>query len=103
MSGKLSSYYAREYDLVAVENVDVKRLVELPGNSRNRAGASWGTFLRLLEDTCEREGTHSVAADPRGTTKECASCGTETDRPLGVCEHSSPSCGFGADRDANAS
>jgi len=100
---KLSNYYACEYDLVAVEDLDAKGLVELPGNSRDRSGASWGMFLRMLEYKCEREGTHFVAVDPRGTTKECASCGTETDKPLWVREHSCPSCGFEADRDANAS
>ena len=99
---KLSNYYASAYDLVAVENLDVKGLVELPGNSRNRAGASWGTFLRMLEYKCEREGTHFVAVNPRGTSKECASCGVETDKPLWVREHSCPACGFKADRDANA-
>ena len=99
---KLSNYYATEYDLVAVENLDAKGLVELPGNSRNRAGAAWGTFLRILEYKCEREGTHFVAVNPRGTTKECASCGVSTDKPLWVREHSCPACGFEADRDANA-
>ncbi|WP_415380538.1 RNA-guided endonuclease InsQ/TnpB family protein [Halosimplex sp. TS25] len=99
---KLSNYYAREYDLVAVEDLDAKGLVELPGNSRNRAGAAWGTFRQMLEYKCEREGTHFVAVNPRGTTKECASCGVETDKPLWVREHSCPSCGFEADRDANA-
>ncbi|WP_254525988.1 RNA-guided endonuclease InsQ/TnpB family protein [Natrinema caseinilyticum] len=99
---KLSNYYAREYDLVAVEDLDAKGLVELPGNSRNRAGAAWGTFLRMLEYKCEREGTHFVAVDPKDTTKECASCGVKTDKPLWVREHSCPSCGFEADRDANA-
>ena len=100
---KLSAYYAREYVLVAVEDLDAKGLVELPGNSRNRAGASWGTFLRMLEYKCEHKGTHFFAVNPRGTTKECASRGTETDKPLWVREHSCPSCGFEADRDANAS
>ena len=99
---KLSAYYAREYDLVAVEDLDAKGLVELPGNSRNRASAAWGTFLRILEYKCEREGTHFVAVDPRGTTKECASCGVLTDKRLWVREHSCPACGFEADRDANA-
>ena len=99
---KLSNYYAREYDLVAVEDLDAKGLVKLPGNSRNRAGASWGAFLRMLEYKCDREGTHFVAVNPRGTTKECASCGVKTDKPLWVREHSCPSCGFEADRDANA-
>jgi putative transposase len=99
---KLSNYYAREYDLVAVEDLYAKRLVELPGNSRNRAGAAWGTFLRMLEYKCEREGTHFVSVDPKGTTKECASCGVKTEKPLWVREHLCPSCGFEADRDANA-
>ena len=99
---KLSNYYATEYDLVAVEDLNTKGLVELPGNSRNRAGAAWGTFLRMLEYKCEREGTHFVAVDPKDTTKECASCGIKTDKPLWVREHSCPSCGFVADRDANS-
>ena len=99
---KLSNYYAREYDLVAVEDLDARGVVELPGNSRNRAGAAWGTFLRMLEYKCDREGTHFVAVDPSGTTKECASCGVSTDKPLWVREHSCPACGFEADRDANA-
>jgi putative transposase len=99
---KLSNYYAREYDLVAVEDLDAKALMELPSNSRNRAAASWGTFLRMVEYKCEREGTHFVAVDPAGTTKECSECGVETEKPLWVREHSCPSCGFVADRDLNA-
>ncbi|CDK37932.1 transposase, IS605 OrfB family protein [Halorubrum sp. AJ67] len=87
---------------MAVEDLDAKGLVELPGNSRNRAGAAWGTFLRMLEYKCEREGTHFVSVNPRGTTKECASCGVSTEKPLWVREHSCPACGFEADRDANA-
>ncbi len=87
---------------MAVEDLDAKGLVELPGNSRNRAGAGWGTFLRMLEYKCEREGTHFVAVNPRGTTKECASCDVSTDKPLWVREHSCPACGFEADRDVNA-
>ena len=99
---KLSNYYAREYDLVAVEDLDAKGLVELPGNSRNRAGAAWGMFLRMLQYKCKREGTHFVTVDAKDTTKECAACGVKTNKPLWVREHSCPSCGFEADRDANA-
>jgi len=43
-----------------------------------------------------------VAVDPKDTTKECASCGVKTEKPLWVREHSCPSCGFETDRDANA-
>ena len=99
---KLSNYYAREYELVAVEDLDVKEMLESPRNSRNTASAAWTTFTDVLETKCEREGTHFVEVDPDGTTKECAQCGVETDKPLWVREHSCPACGFEADRDANA-
>jgi putative transposase len=56
----------------------------------------------MLKHKCKREGTHFVEVDPEGTTKECAKCGVETEKPLWVREHSCPACGFEADRDANA-
>ena len=51
---------------------------------------------------CKGERTHFVEVNPAGTTKECASCGVETDKPLWVREYSCPAYGFEADRDANA-
>jgi putative transposase len=99
---KLSNYYATEYDLVAVEDLHIKSMLESPSNSKNTASAAWDTFTTLLEYKCDREGTHFVEVDPADTTKECASCGVATDKPLWVREHSCPACGFEMDRDANA-
>jgi putative transposase len=67
-----------------------------------RAGAAWGTVLQVLEYNCEREGTHFVAVNPSGTSEEYATCGVSTVKPLWVREHSCPTCGCEADRDANA-
>ena len=99
---KLSTWYAETYDLVAVEKLDAKGLMELPSNSHNRASAAWATFRQMLGWKCKREGTHFCEVRPGGTTKECAQCGVETEKPLWVREHSCPACGFEADRDANA-
>jgi putative transposase len=99
---KLSNYYATEYDLVAVEDLNVKSMLESAGNSQNTASAAWDSFTTMLEYKCNREGTHFVGIEPAGTTKECASCGVESDKPLWVREHSCPVCGFEMDRDANA-
>ena len=99
---KLSAYYAREYDLVTVEDLDVHGMMQLPSNSRNRASASWRTFINLLEYKCERGGTHFVKVEPEGTTQECAECGVEVEKALWVREHSCPTCGFETDRDENA-
>ena len=98
----LSNDYAREYELVVVEDLDVKEMLESPRNSRNTAAAAWDTFSDLLEYKCKREGTHVVEVAPDGTTKECAQCGVETEKPLWVRDHSCPACGLEADRDANA-
>ena len=87
---------------MAVEDLNVRGMLESPSNSRNTASAAWRTFLSTLEYKCEREGTHYVPVEPAGTTKECAACRVSTDKPLWVREHSCPSCGFTAGRDANA-
>ncbi len=99
---KLSNYYAKEYDLVAVEDLNVAGMMQFGSNSRNRASAAWRTFLQMLEYKCEREGTHYVPVNPRGTTKECAACGVSSEKPVWVREHSCLSCGFTTDRDWNA-
>jgi len=87
---------------VAVEDLNVKGMIESPSNSRNTASAAWRTSLSLLEYKCKRERTHFVAVNPRVTTKECASCGVSTEKPLWVREHSCLACRFEVDRDANA-
>jgi transposase len=58
-------------------------MMETPSNSRT-AFAAWRTFFSLLECNCAREGAHFVAVDPRKTTKEYASCGVSTEKPLWV-------------------
>ncbi len=46
----LSNDYAREYELVVVEDLDVKEMLESPRNSRNTAAAAWNILSRGLED-----------------------------------------------------
>ena len=61
-----------------------------------------GTFLRMLGYKCNREGSHFVAVDPRGTSTDRSNCGVEADKPLWVRDHPCASCGFEADHDLNA-
>ena len=99
---KLAHFYATEYDAVFVEDLNVKGMLESLENARNKAEVGWSDFRAILEHHCDKHGTHYVEVNPRGTTKECASCGMETGKPLWVREHSCPSCGFELDRDFNA-
>jgi putative transposase len=99
---KLSAWLVREYDVVAVEDLDVKPMLETSQSAKNKQDAAWSRFLDLLEYKGDLHGTHVVRVDARGTTKECNECGVETSKPLWVREHSCPSCGHTEDRDLNA-
>ena len=99
---KLTTWLVREYDAVFVEDLNVSGMLQGNGNARNKQDAAWRRFITLLEYKAELYGVHVVQVEARGTTKECASCGVETAKPIWVREHSCPSCGFEVDRDANA-
>jgi putative transposase len=100
---KLTTWLVKTYDAVLVEDLNVAGMLQSNGNSRNKQDAAWRGFIEMLEYKGDLYGTHVVQVNPAGTTKECAECGVETEKPLWVREHSCPSCGFEADRDANAS
>ena len=99
---KLSTWLVKEYDVVAVEDLDVKPMLETSQSAKNKQDAAWSQFLDLLEYKGEMYGTHVVRVDARGTTKACNECGVETSKPLWVREHSCPACGHTEDRDLNA-
>jgi putative transposase len=99
---KLTRWLVTEYDAVFVEDLNVAEMLQDDGNARNKQAAAWRQFITLLEYKGELYGTHVVQVDAAGTTKECATCGVETTKPIWVREHSCPSCGFECNRDANA-
>ena len=99
---KLTTWLVQEYDVVAVEDLNVKPMLESCQNAKNMQDAAWSRFLRLLDYKAELRGTHVLSVEPAGTTKECASCSVQTDKPLWVREHSCPACGHTEDRDLNA-
>ena len=99
---KLTTWLVREYDMVAVEDLDVKPMMETSQSAKNKQDASWSRFLTLLEYKGELHGTHVVKVDSAGTTKECSRCGVKTDKPIWVRQHSCPACGHEEDRDLNA-
>ncbi|ERH04088.1 MAG: transposase, IS605 OrfB family, central region [Halorubrum sp. J07HR59] len=99
---KLTTWLVTEYDLVAVEDLDVKPMLEDSHNAKNKQDAAWSRFVDFLQYKADLHGTHVVKVDPAGTTKQCASCGVATDKPLWVREHSCPACGHTQDRDLNA-
>jgi putative transposase len=99
---KLSRLYVNSYDFIAVEDLDVKGLIEIVHNSKNRADAAWATFLHMLTYKAERAGRWVVRVEPRGTTGRCSRCGEVVKKPLWVRVHQCMKCGIELDRDLNA-
>jgi putative transposase len=99
---KLTTWLVTEYDVVAVEDLDVKPMLEDSQNAKNKQDAAWSRFIELLEYKADLHGTHVEKVEPDGTTKECSVCGIETAKPIWVREHSCPACGHTEDRDLNA-
>jgi len=99
---KITTWLVREYDAVFVEDLNIQSMLQGDGNARKKQDAAWRQFIQLLEYKADLYGCRVAQVEPEGTTKECASCGVETAKPIWVRDHSCPSCGFETDRDANA-
>ena len=100
---KPTTWLVTEYDAVFVEDLNVLGMLQSEGSAQTKQAAAWRRFIKMLEYNGDLCGTHVVQVNPTRTTKECAECGVETDTPVWVREHNYPSCGFNADRDADAS
>jgi len=66
---KLTTWLVREYDLVAVEDLDVKPMLETSHNAKNKQDAAWSRFLDLLEYKADLRGTHVVRIEAAGRPK----------------------------------
>lgn len=99
---KLAHFYTMTYDAVFLEDLNVKGLMQSAGSARNTSEVGWRDLITIFEHHGRKNGCHVETVPPGGTTKECASCGVSTEKPLWVRHHQCPSCGFGTDRDLNA-
>jgi len=66
---KLSRFYADNYDVVCVEDLNIKGMVKNHNLAQKILDASWGRFLQLLEFKAASAGTLVVKVHPRGTSE----------------------------------
>jgi len=74
---KLSRFYVDNYDLIAVENLNIANMKRNHNLSSEISDASWGKFLRYLSYKAERAGKTVVRVSPRGSSE-----GLSWDDPL---------------------
>jgi putative transposase len=97
-----SARIVRSYDLIAVEDLNVKNMLQNSTFARSISDASWSGFLTFLAYKAERAGKYLVRVDPKNTTKKCSGCGELVPKAILERTHSCPECGLTLDRDHNA-
>ena len=108
---KLSRKLINEHGLIAVEDLNVKGLLQKDsGFKRQTAGlhksisdAAWAMFVMFLVAKAEEAGRRLVKVEPRGTSRTCSQCGhIITDMLLSQRTFNCPHCNFSSHRDFNA-
>lgn len=99
---KTSKNLLNQYDVVAVEKLNIKGLAKTKlSKSINDSG--WGQFITILTNKAEKAGLKVIAVNPNGTSQECSNCRHKVKKPLSQRMHNCPVCQISLCRDLNAS
>ena len=101
---KEAARLASSYDVIAVENIDLRAMGQTLRLSKNLHDNGFGMFRNILSRKLEEKGSVLVKVDRFfASTKSCSCCGEKSqDVVLGVKEWVCPVCGTYHDRDVNA-
>jgi putative transposase len=90
------------YGTIAVENLNVKGMVQNHCLAKSISDASWSMFRSVLAQKAESAIRQLVAVEPAYTSQDCSTCGYRVRKKLSERVHSCPNCGLVLDRDHNA-
>lgn len=99
---KISYKYA-QYDLIAVEKLNIKGMLKNHHLAKSISDASWNMLLRLIRYKAANAGSYFVEVNPKYTSQKCSGCGAIVQKSLSVRTHICPECSLIIDRDHNAS
>jgi putative transposase len=99
---KVAHILIATYDLIAIEGLNIKKLLKDNPLARNISDAGWGKFIRILGYLAGSAGVLIVVVDPAGTSQECSRCHAIVPKDLSVRIHNCPYCGLVLDRDINS-
>ena len=100
----VSKSLVKEYDLIAVEDLNLKGMSQglSRGFRRSFKDVGMGMLLHMLSYKAEEAGRIVVKVNPRGTSQECSGCGMTVKKSLSERVHICSACGLVLDRDVNA-
>jgi len=102
---KLGRYFAEHYDVVVMEDIQVKQLVGKSGRRMRMRlhDVAFHELRSVIGYQLGKYGKEVVLVDPRNSSKTCAKCGyVKMDLTLSDRVFECPRCGWRADRDYNS-
>ena len=100
---KLANELADKYDVIGVENLNLKAISQGLNLGKATLDNGYGIFLKLLEYKLNDRGKYLVKVDKHfASTKTCSCCGNKKPMKLSEREYICPKCGLVIDRDLNA-
>jgi putative transposase len=90
------------FDLIAVEDLSVNRMMHTHCLAKGFSDAAWSQFAALLACKAAWAGRTFVAVNPAYASRDCSQCGHR--QPLSLADriYTCPCCGVVLDRDFNA-
>lgn len=99
---KTARVLLRQYDVIHLEDLQVRNLVRNPRLAKSIGDASWRQFRTILTFKAACAGKRVVVVPAQYTSQDCSSCGARIANSLSVRTHVCSSCGLVMDRDENA-
>ncbi len=99
---QISNYYIKKYDIIAVEDLQIKNMVKNRYLSKSISDASWNKLRQFLTYKAENAGKLLVTVNPHGTTQRCNNCKTKVKKNLWNRIHNCDKCGLIIPRDYNS-
>lgn len=98
---KVSTELVKEYDLIAIEKLNILGLSKGILSKQIR-DAAWGNFFLKLKYKAENAGKSVIEVNPSFTSQDCSSCGERVKKGLSIRVHHCQKCGLKIHRDVNA-
>jgi len=101
---KITTKLVKEYDLIAIEDLTVSKMLKNPMLSRVIAGQSWYMFRCFIEYKCDDYDKEFALVNPYKTSQICSNCKHDNGKKtLDIRYWTCLNCNIKHDRDINAS
>jgi putative transposase len=91
-----------QFDLLAVEDLSVNRMLHTHCLAKSIHDAAWTQFTTCIAHKAAWAGRRFIAVNPAYTSQDCSGCGHRQTLALSDRIYTCPCCGLVLDRDRNA-